>query len=438
MRHRVKRRIRRRAAPKVRRCACNFARAEARERMAGSGGLMIGGAKDPAEARADARATRALATAPTVHRKCAGCEAEDTAQRSPAAGVVAPGTSSSPAPKTALKAVNALGPGRPLSAPDRAFYEPRLNADLSAVRLHENAAADTAARAMDAQAFTLGTDIAFARGERAKGGPSLMAHELAHAAEGDGGVRRVASPTSHCRNPPPGMSELEAVQKIAQLDVLAMEMCERADLELSAEAAFVLQNGVRDSAIYRHFRSWFGRPEPRPHNRFASRFQPVGFPTEREAAASDMLIVAVSYRTLAARFSNSIIYRCPGSGRYRLPGDPGPVPCPPGVHAETNTTPNLAVVAICNDFWVDRGDVAMAAVLVHEMAHARLNYNDRAETICRARNRIPECIAGFLRFREGEHGDIIAACLPITLGHGCFQPAPNPAAGVGVVGNQPP
>lgn len=407
-------------------------RMDAKQSMSVQGGLMIGGAKDPAETRADSRA------APAIHRKCAACAAEVTAQRSPASGVIAPGAGPAPASKSAQKAVNALGPGRPLSAPERSFYEPRLNADLSPVRLHEDATADKAARAMDAQAFTLGTDIAFAKGQRAKGGPSLMAHELAHAAEGDGGVRRVASPTSHCRNPPPDMSEQDAVQKIAQLDVLAMEMCERADLELSAEAAFVLQNGVRDSAIYRDFRSWFGRPEPRPHGRFASRFQPVGFPTEREAAASDMLIVAASYRTLAARFSNPIIYRCPGSGRYRLPGDDRSAPCPPGVDAETNTTPNLAVVAICNDFWIDRSDVAMAAVLVHEMAHARLNYNDRAETICRARNRIPECIAGFLRYRAGEHGDIIAACLPITLGHGCFQPAPNPAAGVGVVGNQPP
>jgi len=186
----VKRRIRRRAAPKVRRCACNVARAEAKERMAGAGGLMIGGAKDPAEAKAAARATRALATVPTVHRKCAGCEAEDTARRAPAAGVIAPGGASAPAPKSAQKAVNALGPGRPLSAPDRAFYEPRLNADLSAVRLHENAAADTAARAMDAQAFTLGTDIAFAKGERRRGGVELLAHELAHAAERAPQVRR--------------------------------------------------------------------------------------------------------------------------------------------------------------------------------------------------------------------------------------------------------
>ena len=145
--------------------------------MADAGGLTIGGAKDPAETRADARATQALATAPTIHRECTACAADETAQRSPAAGVIAPGAAPAPASESAATAVNSLGPGRPLSSAERGFYEPRLNADLSPVRLHEDATADNAARAIDASAFTLGTDIAFARGERARGGPRLMADD---------------------------------------------------------------------------------------------------------------------------------------------------------------------------------------------------------------------------------------------------------------------
>lgn len=162
--------------------------------MGESGGLMIGGAKDPAEAKADARASRALASgplaSPPVRRKCAACEAEETAQRNPAANVVAPGAAPARASKAAETAVNSLGPGRSLSAPDRAFYEPRLGADFSAVRLHEDAGADSAAHAMDASAFTLGKDIVFASGERQRGGPRLLAHELAHAAEAVPEVRR--------------------------------------------------------------------------------------------------------------------------------------------------------------------------------------------------------------------------------------------------------
>jgi len=177
----TRRRIRRRAArkaPKIRRSAGGGGLAGAKERMGEPGGLMIGGARDPAEAKADARAATALGTTATAHR-------------APAAGFTAPGAAPARATKTAETAVNALGPGRPLSSPERAFYEPRLGADLAPVRLHEDATANQAARAMDAQAFTLGTDIAFSRGERVRGGAGLMAHELAHAAEGTPEVRRV-------------------------------------------------------------------------------------------------------------------------------------------------------------------------------------------------------------------------------------------------------
>jgi hypothetical protein len=202
MRARIRRRVRRPAAPRVRRCPCGGAREGAKERLAEAGSLMIGGARDPAESRAEARAARALSAAPVIHRKCAACEAEEReARRSPSKGVVAPGAAPARASKSAERAVKSLGAGRPLSTPERAFYQPRLGADLSPVRLHEDSAADRAARAMDARAFTLGADIAFARGERAKSGADLMAHELAHAAEGEGAVRRNVMPPPPERTP---------------------------------------------------------------------------------------------------------------------------------------------------------------------------------------------------------------------------------------------
>jgi len=157
--------------------------------MSGSGGLMIGGAQDPAERTADDRAMAALGGVPTIHRTCAACT-EDEARRSPAAGVIAPGPAPAPASGSAEKAVKSLGSGQPLSAAERTFYEPRFGVDLSAVRLHENSAADKAANAMDASAFTLGADIAFARGARQQGGAPLLAHELAHAADETFKIRR--------------------------------------------------------------------------------------------------------------------------------------------------------------------------------------------------------------------------------------------------------
>lgn len=73
--------------------------------------------------------------------------------------------------------------GRPLSAAERVYFEPRFGRDLSAVRLHNDARAGTAARAIGARAYTLGSHIAFAPGEYAPHSPDgrhLIAHELTH------------------------------------------------------------------------------------------------------------------------------------------------------------------------------------------------------------------------------------------------------------------
>ncbi len=74
------------------------------------------------------------------------------------------------------------GAGRPLPAATRRSFEMKLGADLGEVRLHDDAAAATAARARGAEAFTAGGDVALAGGL----GPSparamaLLGHELAH------------------------------------------------------------------------------------------------------------------------------------------------------------------------------------------------------------------------------------------------------------------
>ena len=75
------------------------------------------------------------------------------------------------------------GPGRPLDASTRGWFEPRLGADLGGVRIHTGGRADEAARSVAARAFTLGADITFAAGQFApdrRHGRRLLAHELVH------------------------------------------------------------------------------------------------------------------------------------------------------------------------------------------------------------------------------------------------------------------
>lgn len=73
--------------------------------------------------------------------------------------------------------------GRPLASGVRAQLEPRFGHDFGHVRVHTDAAAATSARALDARAYTVGADVAFAAGQYAPdsaAGRELIAHELAH------------------------------------------------------------------------------------------------------------------------------------------------------------------------------------------------------------------------------------------------------------------
>lgn len=75
------------------------------------------------------------------------------------------------------------GSGRPLPAADRAFFEPRFGADFSTVRLHTDTQAAQTARAINARAYTVGSNIVFGEGEYQPGGRDgqhLLAHELTH------------------------------------------------------------------------------------------------------------------------------------------------------------------------------------------------------------------------------------------------------------------
>lgn len=195
LKRKIRRKIRRKA-PAVRRPAA-----------AGSGGqqsgLMVGGAHDPAEKAADRMAAQVLSGGSpamsvasaggggALHRKCAGCEAEDKgdkAQRSAQTGpTIAPGAGSAPAPRSAARAVNDMGTGRPLGAAERGFFEPRFGQDLGDVRIHEGPAANRATAALDARAFAHGADVAFGPGQKSH---ATMAHELAHVVQDNGRASR--------------------------------------------------------------------------------------------------------------------------------------------------------------------------------------------------------------------------------------------------------
>ena len=75
--------------------------------------------------------------------------------------------------------------GQPLDAATRAYMEPRFGHDFSGVRVHTDDRAAESARAVQAQAYTVGRDVVFGTGQYAPGtkaGGELLAHELTHVA----------------------------------------------------------------------------------------------------------------------------------------------------------------------------------------------------------------------------------------------------------------
>lgn len=73
--------------------------------------------------------------------------------------------------------------GSAMDNSERGFFESRFGADFGNVKLHTDSQAATAARDLNARAFTVGNDIFFGAGEHQPGshaGRSLMAHELTH------------------------------------------------------------------------------------------------------------------------------------------------------------------------------------------------------------------------------------------------------------------
>lgn len=100
-----------------------------------------------------------------------------------AAKAANPGAVPTVTPSVARTIQNSQGGGQPLAAADRGFFEPRLGRDLSGVRIHNDPAANQAAKDVRAKAFTYGQDVFFAAGRHqpaTETGRELMAHELAH------------------------------------------------------------------------------------------------------------------------------------------------------------------------------------------------------------------------------------------------------------------
>jgi Domain of unknown function (DUF4157) len=95
----------------------------------------------------------------------------------------ASGSTNTATPGVASQIRTMRGGGQPLDFGLRQFFEPRFGHDFSQVRVHTGSDAAQTTKALNARAYTLGSDIAFASSQyqpETPAGRLLLAHELTH------------------------------------------------------------------------------------------------------------------------------------------------------------------------------------------------------------------------------------------------------------------
>ncbi len=137
-----------------------------------------------------------------IRRKCAACEEEESVRRKPSFASVTSLIQTSRkvggnavASEATTARINATrGTGSRLDNQTRSFMESRFNADFSGVSIHTGDYAVQMSRDLNAQAFTVGSDIYFNSSRynpSSDSGKHLLAHELTHTIQqGGAAVKR--------------------------------------------------------------------------------------------------------------------------------------------------------------------------------------------------------------------------------------------------------
>jgi hypothetical protein len=154
---------------------------------------------------------------------CTKCSGTDEAlRRKPhdegSTGAAVRGPEVAVAPELASDVGSLRGHGQPLSPGVRGEFEGRFGRSFEEVRVHTDARAARTADALNARAYTMGSDIAFGAGQYAPeshAGQKLLAHELAHvASRATGTVQRFSYGTgTHATGGGNTLSEVTAAER---------------------------------------------------------------------------------------------------------------------------------------------------------------------------------------------------------------------------------
>jgi len=169
---------------------------------------------------------------------------------SPAVSRLSTATTESETPAPGLVHYVLRAPGNPLSKSTRGFFEHRFQRDFGNVRIHADDLAGQSAREVNAQAYTVGSHIVFARGAyepNTGAGRQLLAHELTHVMQQTAGSHR-DSPAKAARSDPTPRESIRrspAARLQRRRETFRGRDVEVGDINLNAQADVdVRQRGV--------------------------------------------------------------------------------------------------------------------------------------------------------------------------------------------------
>ena len=147
--------------------------------------------------------------------------------------------------------------GQPLDGTVGTRMSTAFGHDFSNVRVHTNAQAAGLSDGLNARAFTIGSDIAFAQGEYQPGtlvGDALIAHELAHVVQQQSGAATVNSKDEQTSS-----SSLEDEADVAAVNAVASMWGGTSATGVASHALPRLKSGLRLQSC---------GPDPDPKNRY--------------------------------------------------------------------------------------------------------------------------------------------------------------------------
>lgn len=167
--------------------------------------LAIGATDDPLEREADHMADHIMrkTEGSLLQKKCSHCEEEENIQRkghSPFLQRMSDSRTTVASDQVTNQIKSTQGGGKPLGNEARSFMENRFDRDFSNVRIHTGNYASQLNNELNAQAFTVGSDIYFNENKyttETTEGKHLLAHELTHTIQQGNGLNRKIQRRSH-------------------------------------------------------------------------------------------------------------------------------------------------------------------------------------------------------------------------------------------------